>query len=125
EVDPAVAEGELDRHEWDALMTVLHNRGAWGRSNARVVGDRVAAYSKAPPPDGAEHVDYGVLLARSGVFDAAPPAPLGLADMLTPVAAAGRLGAHLVRRRFLEIGTPAALAEVRDVVGGGKGEPPA
>jgi NDP-sugar pyrophosphorylase family protein len=117
---PATAEALFLQHdqEWDGLMTVLHNRDRWGRSNARVDGDRIAAYAKDPTPVGAEHIDYGMVLVRDAVFAGRAGGVFDFADVLTPLAARGRLGAFTVERRFLEIGTPESLAEVRDLVGG-------
>jgi NDP-sugar pyrophosphorylase family protein len=96
-----------------ALMTVLHNRGRFEPSNVRVDGPLVAAYAKRPPPPGGEHIDYGMLAFRQHAFAgiATRRDAFDLADVLTPLVAAGRVGAFAVTERFHDVGTVAALRE--------------
>lgn len=95
----------------DGLMTVLHNRRRWGPSNTSVRNGRVVAYGKGDPPGTHEHIDYGLLLFRASVFERfAPGARFDLAEVVAHLAAARTLGAHVVRHRFWDIGTPEAHA---------------
>jgi NDP-sugar pyrophosphorylase family protein len=111
-VDLARAEAEFARSGIAGLMTVWHNRNRLGPSNALVHDGLVVAYSKAPPPAGAEHIDYGILLlTRSCFAGRAPDERFDLAEVLTPLASAGRLGAFEVHDRFHDIGDPVALGE--------------
>jgi NDP-sugar pyrophosphorylase family protein len=111
-VDVGAAENAFAHSQNDALMTVWHNRGALGPSNARVRDDLVVEYSKQPPPEGAEHIDYGMLLMTRAAFAGAPPdQPFDLAILLADLARSGRLGALAVSERFYEIGDPSSLRD--------------
>ena len=95
-----------------ALMTVLHNRDRWGRSNALVREDRVVAYAKDCPPPGAEHIDYGMFaLTRQAFAGRTWQPPFDLAVLLSALATSQRLGAYEVANRFHDIGTTDALQE--------------
>jgi NDP-sugar pyrophosphorylase family protein len=91
------------------LMTVLHTRDGTLPCNARIEGDRVAAYDKETRPDGSEWIDYGLSAFRSDVFGS--PGPSDLAHIQRNLAAAGDLTAYEAQHRFYEIGTPDALDE--------------
>lgn len=108
-VDLERAERMLAESAAPALMTVWHNRGELGPSNALVRDDHVVAYSKDPPPPGAEHIDYGMLLLDAAVFAGAPPGAFDLAGLLAGLATTGALAACSVDEPFHEIGTPDAL----------------
>lgn len=115
---PADAERVFRAHDWAGLMTVLHNRGQWGASNALVVGEQVVAYAKNPVPSGAEHIDYGMVILRRLILESFPAAgSFDLADILTGLAQDEELGAYEVKNRFYEIGTPDSLREVAAYVG--------
>lgn len=90
-------------------MTVLRNNGRWDTSNAVVEGGRVVAYCKAPPPPGAEWVDYGFAVMDASAVEGC--AATDLAVLAGDLAAAGRAAAWPASERFREIGTPEALAE--------------
>src|SRR5262249_4374165 len=68
DVDLVLGEQVFGRAGRPALMTVWRNRGALAPSNALVRGDRVVEYSKSPLPEGAEHIDYGMLLLGVEAF---------------------------------------------------------
>jgi NDP-sugar pyrophosphorylase family protein len=91
------------------LMTVLHDDDGSLPCNARVEGDRVAAYDKETRPAGADWIDYGLSAYRSEVF--APPGANDLALIQRDLAAAGELTAYEADHRYYEIGTPEALRE--------------
>jgi NDP-sugar pyrophosphorylase family protein len=93
----------------DGLMTVLHDDDGSLPRNARVEGDRVAAYDKENIPAGAEWIDYGLSAYRAGVFE--PTGPGDLALIQRDLAAAGELTAYEAEHHYWEIGTPDALAE--------------
>jgi NDP-sugar pyrophosphorylase family protein len=92
-----------------ALLTVLHNRGAWGTSNAVYRDNRVVAYDKRTAPLGAEWIDYGL-----SVFSATPlevETSDDLADVFHALAREGALAGYPATERFYEIGTPDAARE--------------
>ncbi len=90
-------------------MTVLRNDGRWGESNAAYARGRVSAYDKRNPPADAAWIDYGLLAFTADALRDGDETDL--ADVLTRLSRAGELAGVPVRRRFYEIGTPAALAE--------------
>jgi NDP-sugar pyrophosphorylase family protein len=94
------------------LMTVLYDGEDRLPCNARVEGDRVAAYDKRVPPAGARWIDYGLSAYRAEVFGAAGSADL--ADVQHELAAAGDLTAYEAEHRYYEIGTPEALRETEE-----------
>jgi NDP-sugar pyrophosphorylase family protein len=96
------------------LMTVLHDDDGSLPCNARVEGDRVAAYDKETRPAGAEWIDYGLSAYRAGVFE--PSGPSDLAVIQRDLAATGDLTAYVADHRYYEIGTPEALAETERFV---------
>jgi len=103
----AIAEAHL-RSGLPALMTVLRNDGRWGQSNV-AYRRRRALYDKRDPPPGAAWIDYGLLGLTAGALRDTTAADL--ADILAGISRAHGLAGVPVRRRFYEIGTPAALAE--------------
>jgi len=111
-VDVAAAETAFARSQDVGLMTVWHNRNALGPSNALVRGGMVVEYSKQPPPEDAEHIDYGMLLVTRAAFAETPPdQAFDLAVVLSELARTGRLGAFAVAERFYEIGDASTLRE--------------
>lgn len=127
DVDLRAAEAAFTRSGRPALMTVWHNRDELGTSNALVRDGLVVGYSKHPPPAGAEHIDYGMLILTREAFAGSPTdESFDLSAVLSRLASAGELAAFEVHERFFEIGDPAALREtevhVRTLT---DGEPPA
>jgi NDP-sugar pyrophosphorylase family protein len=109
-VDIGAAEDRFRGSGRLALMTVLHNRGVWERSNAVVRGDLVAKYGKHPVPPGAEHIDYGMLLLTQAAFRSGDwSVPFDLERVLEPLAERGELLAMEVHEPFHDIGSPEAL----------------
>jgi NDP-sugar pyrophosphorylase family protein len=92
-----------------ALLTVLHNRGAWGTSNAVYRDNRVVAYDKRSPPPGAEWIDYGLSVFSATALEAETSDDL--ADLLHVLAREGALAGYPATERFYEIGTPDAARE--------------
>jgi N-acetyl-alpha-D-muramate 1-phosphate uridylyltransferase len=97
----------------DGCLAVLHNQGRWDSSNARVEGDRVIAYRKAPGDASFDYIDYGALALRRGVLSAlASPGAFGLEGVQTALAARGALRALHVSERFYEIGSETGILEL-------------
>jgi NDP-sugar pyrophosphorylase family protein len=112
EVDLGAAERLFAASGCRALMTVLRNNDRWQPSNVVVDGDLVTAYCKDPPPDGADCIDYGMLLfERSAWSGLADDEPIDLADVLDPLVHARQVAAFEVTTRFHDIGTPDAVRE--------------
>jgi NDP-sugar pyrophosphorylase family protein len=108
-VDLAAGERRLAATSGTALMTVWHNHDELGPSNALVRGDHVVAFAKDPPPPGAEHIDYGMLLLGRNAFSGAPASPFDLAVVLGGLADRGELVAFGVDEPFHDVNDPEAL----------------
>jgi NDP-sugar pyrophosphorylase family protein len=108
-VDPLAVAAHHARSGLPGLMTVLRNRGRWDTSNVVYRDGVVLAYDKRSPPEGAEWIDYGMLSLTPEVLE--DRSETDVADVLSRLAAAGRLAGMPVRSRFYEIGTREALAE--------------
>jgi NDP-sugar pyrophosphorylase family protein len=94
-----------------ALMTVLHNGGRWGVSNARYEGGRVTAYDKRSPASGMSWIDHGLGGLTAAALDRVAASESDLAVLHSALAERGELCGYPVGERFYEIGTPDALAE--------------
>jgi NDP-sugar pyrophosphorylase family protein len=96
------------------LMAVLENHDAWDRSNVRCCGDEVVAYDKSAAAGSMSFIDYGLGALTAEALSAYPlGAPFDLGSLQRSLAGARQLAAHLVTRRFYEIGSPAGLRETR------------
>ena len=50
-------------------MTVYRNAGQWDRSNVEFEDGRILAYDKGNRTSRMRHIDYGLGVFRSGVFE--------------------------------------------------------
>jgi NDP-sugar pyrophosphorylase family protein len=63
------------------------------------------------------HIDYGLSIFNSSVFHAVPEdAPTDLAAILMDLVNRGELAGFEVKKRFYEIGSPAGLAELDELL---------
>ncbi|MBU2519220.1 MAG: NTP transferase domain-containing protein [Proteobacteria bacterium] len=96
-----------------AMMVVWRNRGAKEPSNVRLEGNRVAAYDKWAPGPEFDCIDYGLSALSKSLLTAIPEGrPFAIEEVFRDLAARGELGAYVVERAFMEIGSPAGLAEL-------------
>jgi NDP-sugar pyrophosphorylase family protein len=93
------------------LMTVLHNRNRWGRSNIALLGDLITAYAKEPSPEQFEYIDYGFSFLKARAFKHVEKAAFDLALLWQLLIANKELLAHEVDKRFYEVGSPEGIAE--------------
>ena len=102
-----------------ALMTVFANSDAWDTSNVWFDQDRIRLYSKREKLPEMRYIDYGLMICRKQIFDESPvDLPFDLADMLENLSRKGELAGHEVKQRFYEIGSPAGLAELDELLSG-------
>jgi NDP-sugar pyrophosphorylase family protein len=94
-----------------ALMCVLHNADRWETSNTRYARGRVLAHDKHAPGGKMEWIDYGLGGLTPEALDVGSSQTDDLAELYRELARAGRLCGFEAGERFLEIGTPATLAE--------------
>lgn len=101
-----------------AMMTVLHNKDRWDRSNVAFDGERVSAYDKRSPSVEMEWIDYGLGALHANSLEAVPADVSDLADLHHALAKRHELFGFPVTERFYEIGTPPALSETSALLAG-------
>ena len=95
------------------LMTVFENRGAYDASNVWFEDGRIRLYSKKEKPPQMHHIDYGLGVFRAAAFAGCPrDAVVDLAAVQAGLCARGELAGYEVPERFFEIGSPAGLNEL-------------
>ena len=95
-----------------ALMTVIRNENRWDRSNAIFDGDTVLEYDKQSARRDLTHIDFGVSVLSSAVFEPyAGQRRLDLADICRALSRQGRLAGFEVSQRFYEIGSLQGMRE--------------
>ena len=98
-----------------ALMTVLRNAGRWDHSNVLFQGDRLVRYDKKDPSPEMQHIDYGLSVVRSSIFEPYDSDErIDLADIFMALSERKELAAFEVRERFYEIGSQAGLKETEE-----------
>jgi NDP-sugar pyrophosphorylase family protein len=104
------------------LMTVYRNEGLYDTSNVVFRDGSILVYDKKARLPQMHHIDYGLSLFRSSVFQQWPAnTPFDLADVMSRLVASGGLAGYEVPERFYEIGSPAGLAELEELLSKGKG----
>lgn len=94
------------------LMTVLRNENRWDKSNVLFQEGRLVEYNKSLPRPEMEHIDYGLGILSSEVFEKFPPGQtLDLADVYHRLSLDGALAGFEVNERFYEIGSHSGLRE--------------
>ena len=102
------------------LMTVFANDERYDASNVWFEGGRIRAYDKKNKLPQMRHIDYGLGLFRPTAFDGCPrDAVVDLSTVQTELCRRGELAGYEVARRFYEIGSPAGLQELDQVLRGG------
>jgi N-acetyl-alpha-D-muramate 1-phosphate uridylyltransferase len=95
-----------------ALMTVLHNKQRWDRSNVIFRDGKIVVYDKRSVLTEMEHIDYGLGIVSAELLEPYPAeARFDLADIYHELSVSGRLAGCEVSERFYEIGTPKGLEE--------------
>jgi NDP-sugar pyrophosphorylase family protein len=95
------------------LMTVFANAGAYDTSNVWFEGGRIRQYSKTVRPPQMRHIDYGLGVFRAAAFADCPrDTAADLASVQAALCARGELAGYEVKERFYEIGSPAGLKEL-------------
>lgn len=95
------------------LMTVFENRAAYDASNVWFEDGRIRLYSKTEKPPQMRHIDYGLGVFRAAAFANQPrDAVVDLAAVQAGLARRGELAGYEMKERFYEIGSPAGLQEL-------------
>lgn len=118
-----------------ALMTVLKNGNRFDKSNVIMDGNEILLYDKFNPDDRMDYIDYGVCVYEKNLFTdeylkdildipgTGDTNDAGMVNVKFDIALIqNRLSidkgitAHIVTKRFYEIGSPGALNEFREYV---------
>jgi len=99
------------------LMTVFENHGAYDASNVWFEDGRIRLYSKTEKPPEMRHIDYGLGVFHATAFAACPrDAVVDLAAVQGDLCRRGELAGYEIPERFYEIGSPAGLKELDDLL---------
>ncbi|HEX9046929.1 MAG TPA: nucleotidyltransferase family protein [Verrucomicrobiae bacterium] len=102
------------------LMTVYHNQGKYDTSNVVFRDGEIVVYDKKARLPEMHHIDYGLSLFRASVFDAyAGDQVFDLAEVMGKLVREQQLAGYEVPERFYEMGSPAGLAELEELLKAG------
>lgn len=100
-----------------ALMTVFKNDNSWDKSNVEFRDRRIVLYEKKNRTAQMRHIDYGLLMMSPTAFSGWEGVEnFDLADLLGPMAAAGRLAGFETTTRFYETGSQSGIADLEAVL---------
>ena len=120
QVDPAEVYVAARRSGLPALMTVYENNGLFDTSNVEYADGRVVRYEKGldPAPPAMRWIDYGLsVLTRVLVAERVHENDVvDLSALCHTLSLEGKLAGFMVPDRFYEIGSPAGLAEVTELL---------
>ena len=94
-----------------ALMTVFRNEGAWDTSNVEFKDGRIVRYDKKERTPAMLHIDYGLSIFTSAVFECRAEV-FDLAEIQRDLVQAGRMAGFESSHRFYEMGSHAGLEEL-------------
>ena len=96
-----------------SLMTVFENHEAYDASNVWFEDGRIRLYSKTDKTPQMRHIDYGLSVFRAAAFAACPrDTVVDLAAIQSDLSRRGALAGYELTERFYEIGSPAGLNEL-------------
>jgi NDP-sugar pyrophosphorylase family protein len=99
------------------LMTVFENREAYDASNVWFEDGRIKLYSKTEKPPEMRHIDYGLGVFRAAALAGYPrDAVVDLATVQADLCRRGELAGYEMPERFYEIGSPAGLKELDELL---------
>ena len=101
----------------DGLMTVYRNEDKYDSSNVVFHDGEIAVYDKKVRLPEMRHIDYGLSLFKSTVFDRyGANQVFDLAEVMSRFVQEKQLAGYEVRERFYEIGSPSGLAELESLL---------
>jgi NDP-sugar pyrophosphorylase family protein len=99
------------------LMTVYHNAGKYDTSNVVFADGETKVYDKKIRLPEMRHIDYGLNLFKSSVFDSYSADHIfDLAEVMGKLVREKQLAGYEVSERFYEMGSPAGLAELETLL---------
>ena len=99
------------------LMTVYRNEGLYDTSNVVFADGEIKVYDKKARLPEMRHIDYGLSLFKSSVFESYPAdEKFDLAEVMGKLVREKQLAGYEVLERFYEMGSPAGLAELEKLL---------
>jgi NDP-sugar pyrophosphorylase family protein len=99
------------------LMTVYRNEGKYDTSNVVFADGEIKVYDKKAKLPEMRHIDYGLSLFKGAAFDSySAEQPFDLADVMGKLVREKQLAGYEVKERFYEIGSPAGLQELEELL---------
>jgi NDP-sugar pyrophosphorylase family protein len=99
------------------LMTVYRNEGKYDTSNVIFRDGEIIIYDKKNHSPEMRHIDYGLSLFKSSVFDSYSTDQIfDLAEVMGKLVREKQLAGYEVPERFYEMGSPAGLAELETLL---------
>jgi NDP-sugar pyrophosphorylase family protein len=99
------------------LMTVYENHERYDTSNVWFEAGAIRIYDKRNKVPQMHHIDYGLGVFRAAAFDDFPrDAVVDLAEVQKALVNRGELAGYEIADRFYEIGSPAGLAELDELL---------
>ena len=103
------------------LMTVYRNEGLYDASNVVFANGEIKVYDKKVKVPEMRYIDYGLSLFKASVLDAySADQPFNLAEVMGKLVREKQLAGYEVPERFYEMGSPAGLAELEDLITSGR-----
>ncbi len=100
-----------------ALMTVLHNQGKFDESNVQMLNGEIVKYKKHSHDADLQYIDYGVGLYEKEIFQKLSADTFcNLDEIQHKLVESRKMSCCIVRKRFYEIGIPAAYEEFEKYV---------
>jgi len=99
------------------LMTVYQNEGKYDASNVVYRDGQIVVYDKKAKLPEMRHIDYGLSLFKASVFAAyAADRAFDLAEVMGKLVREKQLAGYEVPERFYEMGSPAGLKELEELL---------
>lgn len=116
-VDYAAVADCFHRSGKQGLMTVFRNEGKFDTSNVVFADGEIKVYDKKDKVPEMQHIDYGLSLFKTSVFDAhGDDQVFDLAEVMGRLVREKQLAGYEVHERFYEMGSPAGLAELESLL---------
>lgn len=101
----------------DGCMTVYRNEGKYDTSNVIFHNGEIVVYDKKRRLPEMQHIDYGLSLFKARAFHSyAAGHPFDLAEVMGKLVSEKQLAGYEVHERFFEMGSPAGLAELEELL---------
>jgi NDP-sugar pyrophosphorylase family protein len=98
-----------------SLMTITKNNNLWDSSNVLFKKDKIFEYNKIKPKKKMKHIDYGLSILSSHLFDKyILGANFDLAELFNELSISGQVKGFEVFERFYETGSHSGLIEIAD-----------